>query len=39
VAMAVWNERGRPGPLADAMGETFTLLARGLPAPVPVATA
>jgi AcrR family transcriptional regulator len=39
VAMAVWNERGRPGPLADAMDETFTLLARGLPAPVPVATA
>jgi AcrR family transcriptional regulator len=39
VAMSVWNERGRPGPLADTMDETFTLLARGLPAPVPVATA
>jgi AcrR family transcriptional regulator len=33
VAMSAWQERDRPGPLADLLDETFTLLARGLPTP------
>jgi AcrR family transcriptional regulator len=33
VAVAAWQERDRPGPLADVLDETFTLLARGLPSP------
>ena len=33
VAMAVWQERDRRGPLADLLDESFTLLARGLPSP------
>ncbi|HET8617550.1 MAG TPA: TetR/AcrR family transcriptional regulator [Acidimicrobiales bacterium] len=37
VAMAVWHDRGRTCALADAVDETFTLLARGLPSPIPAA--
>jgi len=33
VALTAWEERDRPGPLADLLDETFTLLARGLPSP------
>jgi AcrR family transcriptional regulator len=36
VAMAVWQERNRPGPLADLLDETFDHLTKGLGRPLTV---
>jgi AcrR family transcriptional regulator len=36
VAMAVWQERNRPGPLTDLLDEAFDHLTKGLGRPLPV---
>jgi AcrR family transcriptional regulator len=38
VAIAVWYERDRPGPLTDVLDETFDHLTRGLVGPDPAAS-